>query len=78
MSTEPSAKPAGPPAASTEQQVKEILGASWFIHDLLLYGGTYLMLWAGDLPAGGGWDAAISVAPVALSALLRQILANLK
>lgn len=68
MATQPSAP------ENTGEQVKKILTAPWVIHDVLLYLGIYLTLWLGDIPAGGGWDAAISAAPVALSALLRQIL----
>lgn len=72
MSTAPSGSSGGNP--DTADQVKHILTAPWFVHDLLLYAGIYLTLWTADVPAGGGWDAAISAAPVALSALLRIIL----
>lgn len=70
--TEPTKQPAA--HQSPADEAKAVLTAPWFVHDLLLYLGSYLTLWLADTPAGGGWDAAISVAPVALSAVVRQIL----
>lgn len=66
--------PAPKPAETPAQEAKAILTAPWFVHDLLLYAGSYLTLWLAQVPAGGGWDAAIGVAPVALSAVVRQVL----
>lgn len=87
MSTEPSGVSDGAHAASELDRVKadlakagneirELRGAaakSWLLHDILLYGGSFLTLWLAQVPAGAGWDAAIAVAPTALSALLRQV-----
>lgn len=69
MSTTPPAS-SGNPAG----EVKKILTAPWFVHDVLLYLGSYLTFWLADTPAGGGWDAALAAAPVAASAALRAVL----
>lgn len=72
-SSAPSENAAGSHAASAEQQIKTVATAPWFVHDVLLYAVLYLTLWLGDVPAGGGWDALIAAAPVALSQLVRSI-----
>lgn len=73
MSTAPSGNSGGNPA-NPSQEIKQVLSAPWFVHDVILYGGAYLAFWLADTPAGGGWDAALAAAPVALSAVLRLIL----
>lgn len=87
MSTEPSESSVGNPAASELDRLKaDLLNAetrvralriaeskSWLVHDVLLYGGSFLTLWLSNAPAGAGWDVLIAAAPTALSALLREI-----
>lgn len=79
-STEPSAAADGAPATAAKPAGLALpaglsnINLASVMHDLLLYGGIYLTLWAADIPAGAGWDAAIAAAPVALSQLVRQIL----
>lgn len=77
--SETPATPPPPAAAPKPAALPAILSNASFgtmFHDLLLYGGIYLTLWAGDLPAGAGWDAMIAAAPIALSQLIRQILSG--
>lgn len=72
MSTAPSGNSGGHP--STADQVEHVLTAPWFVHDAILYAGSFLAFWLADTPVGGGWDAALAAAPVALSAVMRLIL----
>jgi hypothetical protein len=60
-------------AAADLRAIRIQASKSWAIHDVLLYGGSYLTLWLSSVPAGAGWDVLIAAAPPALSALLRQI-----
>ena len=44
------------------------------LHDLGLYGVSFLTLWATDVPAGAGWDTALAAIPAAASALIRELI----
>lgn len=44
------------------------------LHDLLVYGGSFLTLWGADTPVGAGWDTALAAVPAAVSALVRELI----